>query len=54
MGRDPEQLMDWLTGRHKPYSKNLYEIESFLDRKHELAHTSAMLEVHTKQVRGLR
>lgn len=37
MGRDPEQLMDWLRGRHKPCSKNRNKIETFLTRKCELA-----------------
>ena len=30
MGRDPEQLTDWLTGRRRPCKKNLQVIESFL------------------------
>jgi len=30
MGRDPEQLADWLSRRHKPCRKNLDEIEGFL------------------------
>lgn len=54
MGRDPEQLVNWLSGRHKPCSKNQREIESFLNRRYKLAHSSVMLKVHTKQVRGLR
>lgn len=28
MGRDPEQLMDWLSGRVKPCKKNLQELKS--------------------------
>lgn len=30
MGRDPEQLADWLSGRHKPFWRNLEKIELFL------------------------
>jgi transcriptional regulator with XRE-family HTH domain len=30
MGRDPEQLADWLTGRHNPCRRNLEIIKSFL------------------------
>ncbi len=30
MGRDPEQLADWLSGRHKPCRRNREEIERFL------------------------
>ncbi len=30
MGRDPEQLSDWLSGRHKPFRKNKDKIERFL------------------------
>ncbi|BDV41607.1 hypothetical protein GURASL_05300 [Geotalea uraniireducens] len=30
MGRDPEQLSDWLSGRHKPFRKSLEKIERFL------------------------
>jgi transcriptional regulator with XRE-family HTH domain len=30
MGRDPEQLADWLSGRHKPCRRNREEIELFL------------------------
>jgi len=30
MGRDPEQLADWLSGRHSPCRRNREEIESFL------------------------
>jgi len=29
-GRDPEQLSDWLSGRHKPFCRNLEKIELFL------------------------
>jgi len=29
MGRDPEQLADWLSGRHVPCRKNRDEIEVF-------------------------
>jgi len=31
MGRDPEQLSDWLSGRHKPCQRNIEKIESFLN-----------------------
>lgn len=30
MGRDPEQLSDWLSGRHMPSDKNREVIENFL------------------------
>jgi len=30
MGRDPEQLADWLSGRHKPFKQNQEGIEVFL------------------------
>ncbi len=30
MDRDPEQLSDWLAGRHKPCQRNRKEIEEFL------------------------
>ncbi len=30
MDRDPEQLSDWLAGRHKPCQKNRKKIEEFL------------------------
>ena len=32
MGRDPEQLTDWLNGRHKLCDKNQKKIENFLNR----------------------
>lgn len=31
MGRDPEQLEDWLSGRVKPCSNNIEKIRFFLD-----------------------
>ncbi len=31
MGRGPEQLSDWLSGRHKPCQRNSKKIESFLN-----------------------
>ena len=31
MGRDPEQLSDWLSGRHYPFRKNREKIELFLE-----------------------
>lgn len=30
MGRDPEQLADWLAGRHKPCQRNRKEVELLL------------------------
>ena len=30
MGRDPEQLEDWLSGRHKPCNGNIRQIDKFL------------------------
>ena len=30
MNRDPEQLSDWLSGRHKPCRRNRKEVELFL------------------------
>ena len=32
IGRDPEQLADWLSGRHYPCRRNREEIEVFLSR----------------------
>jgi len=32
MGRDPEQLSDWLSGRIKPCRKNIERIAGFLMR----------------------
>ncbi len=32
MGRNPEQLADWLSGRHYPCRRNREEIEEFLER----------------------
>lgn len=34
MGRDPEQLADWLSGRHNPFRKNREKIDLFL-KNHE-------------------
>jgi transcriptional regulator with XRE-family HTH domain len=34
MGRDPEQLADWLSGRHRPCRRNQEEIEKFLTNRH--------------------
>jgi transcriptional regulator with XRE-family HTH domain len=31
LGRDPEQLSDWLSGRHNPFRKNREKIERFLE-----------------------
>jgi transcriptional regulator with XRE-family HTH domain len=40
MGRDPEQLSDWLSGRHNPCQRNSEKIESFLnDRVQKLIST---------------
>jgi len=33
MGRDPEQLSDWLSGRHYPFRMNRDKIELFLERQ---------------------
>lgn len=33
MGRDPEQLEDWLSGRHEPIERNKRMIEEFLNRR---------------------
>ena len=33
MGRDPEQLADWLSGRHYPCQRNREELEVFLAGK---------------------
>ena len=33
MGRDPEQLSDWLSGRHYPFRKNREKIERFLEKQ---------------------
>jgi len=33
MGRDPEQLTDWLSGRVKPCNKNYQYIAEFLDKR---------------------
>lgn len=33
MGRDPEQLADWVNGRHKPCVRNQEEIELFLSNR---------------------
>jgi len=30
MGRDPEQLSDWLIGRHNPSQRNREKVESFM------------------------
>ncbi len=32
MGRDPEQLTDWMSGRMRPSRKNIERIQSFLTR----------------------
>ena len=31
MGRDPQQLSDWLNGRHYPFRKNRDKVERLLD-----------------------
>ncbi|MFA7061175.1 MAG: hypothetical protein WC156_10180 [Pedobacter sp.] len=33
MGRDPEQLSDWLSGRRNPFRKNREKIELFLENQ---------------------
>jgi hypothetical protein len=33
MSRDPEQLSDWLSGRHYPFRKNREKIEIFLEQQ---------------------
>jgi hypothetical protein len=33
MGRDPEQLTDWLSGRHKPCRRNIQSIVNFVSEK---------------------
>ena len=33
MGKDPEQLSDWLSGRHNPFSRNREKIELFLEQQ---------------------
>jgi transcriptional regulator with XRE-family HTH domain len=35
MGRNPEQLSDWLSGRRKPCRRNRGEVERFLDDRFE-------------------
>ncbi len=30
MGRDPEQLSDWMSGRHNPFRNNREKIKRFL------------------------
>jgi len=41
MGRDPEQLADWLNGRHKPCPHNLEEVAGFLsDRVGKMIYSS--------------
>ena len=38
MGRDPEQLSDWLSGRHNPFSRNREKIELFLEQQGFMKH----------------
>lgn len=33
IGKDPEQLTDWLSGRHRPSEKNIQDIDNFLDNR---------------------
>jgi len=33
MGRDPEQLSDWLSERHNPFRKNREKIEQYLENQ---------------------
>jgi transcriptional regulator with XRE-family HTH domain len=39
MGRDPEQLSDWLSGRHNPCRRNREAIENFLKKNEEKTDT---------------
>ena len=41
MGRDPEQLMDWLSGSVAPSKKNVEMIKDFIDSKLSLRVGSA-------------
>jgi len=45
MNRDPEQLSDWLSGRHKPYQRNREEVERFLDDRVEKMVSSSRANV---------
>jgi len=38
MGRDPEQLSDWLSGRCYPFRRNREKIERFLDGQELMKH----------------
>ncbi|MFZ4859438.1 MAG: helix-turn-helix domain-containing protein [Desulfuromonadaceae bacterium] len=38
MGRDPEQLSGWLSGRHKPFRKNRENIKLFLEQQGFMKH----------------
>jgi len=38
MIRDPEQLSDWLSGRHYPFKKNREKIELFLEQQGFMKH----------------
>ena len=38
MGRDSEQISDWLSGRHNPFRKNREKIERFLEIKLDTCH----------------
>ena len=38
MGRDPEQLSDWLSGRHNPFRKNREKMELFLEQQGFMKH----------------
>lgn len=39
MERDPEQLSDWLSGRHNPFRKNWEKIELFLEQQGIMKHS---------------
>jgi len=36
--RDPEQLSDWLTGRHNPLKMNRKKIDRFLEHQGNMNH----------------
>jgi len=38
MSRDPEQLADWLSGRHTPFKNNRDKIEWFLEEQGIVKH----------------
>jgi len=46
MGRDPEQLMDWLSERVKPCKKNLQELKSSYLTQYSLSSSSSLHGKH--------